>query len=213
MWGPLLAELDFPAEPHELRGFGDTPMPAADFSHADDLEAKLPAALTGASFGGLVCLEAAARWPELVRELVVIGAPLPDHDWSRELVDYGAEEERLIEAGDLEGAIALNIDVWAPCAAPEVKQLIATMQRRAFELQLPADAEAIEPESIDLAAIQARTLVVWGDRDHTDFAEIGQRLGREIGGAKTAVIQGAGHLPALERPAATAALLNGFFQA
>ena len=71
---------------HELRGFGDTPMPpAGSFSNAGDLEAALgdaPAALVGASFGGLVCLEVASRSPERVSELVLLDAPLPDHDWS-----------------------------------------------------------------------------------------------------------------------------------
>jgi 3-oxoadipate enol-lactonase len=71
MWDPLLAELgDVPAPArHELRGFGDTPLPAeGSFSHADDLAAAPhePAVLVGASYGGFVCLELAAWQPELV---------------------------------------------------------------------------------------------------------------------------------------------------
>ena len=52
---------------HELRGLGANPLPpAGEFSHADDLEDALAgerAALVGASFGGLVCLELAAPVP------------------------------------------------------------------------------------------------------------------------------------------------------
>jgi 3-oxoadipate enol-lactonase len=59
-----------------------------------------PVALVGASYGGLVCLDFAARCPELVTKLVLLDAALPDHDWSDEL-RASAEEE----AGDLDAAV------------------------------------------------------------------------------------------------------------
>jgi 3-oxoadipate enol-lactonase len=197
---------------HELRGYGQTRPPASGtFSHADDLEAALgdgPAALVGASFGGLVCLEVASRRPELVTELVLLGARLPDHDWSAEAEDYWAEEDRLLEAGDLDGAAALNADFWAPAVADRV----LPMQRRAFELQTTTEAEDAEPGHIDLAAVTARTLVAVGELDRSDIHAIAERLGDEIEGAERAVIAGAAHLPALEQPTATAALIRNFLR-
>src|SRR5918998_2466861 len=72
-----------------------------------------PAALVGASYGGLVCLDFAARNPGLVTALVVLDAPLPDHDWSDPgFIAYAEEEERLIEAEDLEAATDLNLSYW-----------------------------------------------------------------------------------------------------
>jgi hypothetical protein len=35
---------------------------------------------------------------------VLLDAPLPGHEWSRELVEQDAGEKRLLEAGDLDGA-------------------------------------------------------------------------------------------------------------
>src|ERR1700741_1786794 len=197
---------------HELRGFGDTPAATEAFSHAADLAGTLMEAstLVGASYGGQVCLEVAAAHPLLVRELVLLNAPLPDHEWSAEMEAYGEREEELWEADDLDGVTALNVDFWVGHAAPEVQELVALMQRRALDLQRDADAEDDAPEAIDLTAIAARTLVAWGARDHPDFAAIGARLGSEIAGAETAVIEGAGHLPALERPEAVIALLKRF---
>jgi pimeloyl-ACP methyl ester carboxylesterase len=49
-------------------------------------------------------LDFAARKPELVETLVLLDAPLMDHDFSEEFMDYVREEERLVEAGDLDGA-------------------------------------------------------------------------------------------------------------
>ena len=197
---------------HELRGYGETPPPpSGTYSHADDLQAALgaePAALVGASFGGLVCLEVAARRPELVTDLVLIEAPLPDHEWSAEVEDCWAEEERLIEAGDLEGAAALIAGFWAPAVADRVRP----MQLRALELQTTTEAEEADPGVIDLAAVGARTLVAVGELDQPDFHAIAARLGDGIPGAERALIAGAAHLPALERPAETAALIRRFLR-
>jgi 3-oxoadipate enol-lactonase len=199
----------------ELRGHGRTPLPATgEVADADDLEQALagePAALVGASFGGLVCLELAARRPELVPELVLLDAPLPDHDWSAELLDFAREEEGLVEQGDYRGAALLNARFWPAPDAPEVlRERIADMQERAFELQEESEAEAREPQPGDLAAIRARTLVAVGELDKPDFLAIAERLAREIPRAEHAVIAGAGHLPALERPAETARLVRRF---
>jgi 3-oxoadipate enol-lactonase len=197
---------------HELRGFGQTPMPpAGEFSNADDLTEALkgePAALVGASYGGWVCLQVAVARPELVTDLVLLDAALPDHRWSEEIEDFGKEEDALVEQGDLRGAATLNADFWL--ADPGPRERVIEMQERAFELQLQSEAEGVEPETIDLSAITARTLVVVGELDKADFHAIAERLAREIPDARSAVVDGAGHLPTLERPEPTLRLVREF---
>jgi 3-oxoadipate enol-lactonase len=198
------------AERHEVRGFGNTPLPeSGQVSDADDLEARLsdgPAALVGASFGGQVCLEVAARRPELVSEVVLLASRVPDHEWSDEIIAYAEEEDRLLEEGDLDAAADLNARFWAPSVAERVRP----MQRRSFELQVSSAAEALEPERIDLRAIRARTLVVVGDDDKADFRAIATRLADEIPDAELVTMPGVTHLPSLERPEETAALVRRF---
>lgn len=198
------------AERHEVRGFGNTPLPeSGEVSDADDLEARLsdgPAALVGASFGGQVCLEVAARRPELVSEVVLLASRVPDHEWSDEIIAYAEEEDRLLEEGDLDAAADLNARFWAPSVAERVRP----MQRRSFELQVSSAAEALEPERIDLRAIRARTLVVVGDDDKADFRAIATRLADEIPDAELVTMPGVTHLPSLERPEETAALVRRF---
>jgi pimeloyl-ACP methyl ester carboxylesterase len=198
---------------HELRGFGRTPLPpAGEFSHADDLIEALkgePAALVGASYGGWVCLQAAAKRPELVTDLILLDAAFPDHNWSQEILDYSNEEEALLEQGDFRGAAILNAGFWLQ--GDEHRDRVIAMQERAFELEAESEAESVEPESVDLGAIGARTLVAVGEHDKRDFHEIAERLARGIAGAGEVVtIEGAGHLPALERPNETAALVKEF---
>jgi pimeloyl-ACP methyl ester carboxylesterase len=216
MWDDVTDALDdgIEVELHELRGFGSTPVGEGPIAHVDDLEARLtePTALVGASFGGLLCMEAAVRRPQQVTALVLLDALLFDHAWSPQLQAIDGEENRLLGLGDVEGAASLNARAWARYGTPEVQRKVFEMQRNAFELQLATPVEQLAPATIDLASIKARTLVVWGERDWPDFVAISERLAREIEDAETAVVEGAGHLPALERPEAVAGLLNDFLQ-
>jgi 3-oxoadipate enol-lactonase len=198
---------------HELSGFGETPMPASgEFSWADELAATLtePSALVGASYGGKVCLEVASSRPELVTALVLLDAPLPDHDWSEEIEGYAEREEELIEEGEFRAAAEWTADFWLE--DPSHRDRVIEMQERAYQLQAESEAEEVGAESIDLGAVRAPTLIVVGELDKGDFHRIGERLAREIPGARHVVVEGAGHLPSLERPAETSRLIREFLQ-
>jgi 3-oxoadipate enol-lactonase len=169
----------------------------------EDTVGAEPAALVGASYGGLVSLDFAARHPELVTALVLLDAPLPDHEFPDELEDYAQEEERLLEAGRLDAAVELNVDFWAPTIADLVRPMVADALRRVDEL----------PIAVDLGAVRAPALVAVGELDKRDFHVIAERLARELPDAELAVIPGAGHLPSMERPEATARLVGGFLEA
>src|SRR5215212_7361854 len=163
-----------------------------------------PAALVGSSYGGLVSLDFAARHPELVSALVVIDPPLPDHDWSDPgFLAYSEEEERLFEAGDLDAVTELNLSYWAP----ELADRLRPMARRSVEFDVP------EIEAVDLAAVRMPALVLVGEHDKPDFRAIAERLAGELPDAELAVIPGAGHLPSVEQPEHTAALVRGFLSA
>jgi 3-oxoadipate enol-lactonase len=73
--------------------------------------------------------------------------------------------------------------------------------------------EEEELDDVELGAVQAPTLVAVGEHDKPDFRAIAERLARELPNAELVVIGGAGHLPPLERPAETAALVRRFLSA
>ncbi len=171
-------------------------------------------ALAGSSYGGLVALEVAARWPETITALALLCADASGHVPSERRRSSGREENSLLEAGDLDGAVELNVRTFlGPDADEATADLVRRMQRRAFEVQLamPEDQEQAGVE-VDLSAITAPCLAVSGGLDLPDFREIAAGLPGRIAGARHLELPWAGHLPGLERPGEVTGLLIGFLR-
>jgi pimeloyl-ACP methyl ester carboxylesterase len=197
-----------PARAVDLPGFGTEPLESDTVDYRQFVRERLPtepAALVGTSLGGAIALELALESPERVAALVLVGPGLDGHEWSEEVRTSWQEEEEAFERGDLDAAVEANLRVWLPDDVdPQVRALVADMQRQAFELQTGHDdlhAKRLDPPaSTRLAEVAAPTLVVTGDEDVRDIHEIADQLVAEIPGAERASIAGSGHLPSLERP-------------
>ena len=168
----------------------------------DETVGTEPVALVGASYGGFVALDFAARRPELVEKLVLLDAPLMDHDFSPEFMEYVEEEERLSEAGELEAAVELNLAFWCPEIADRVRPMAAAL----------SSARTKSSRIRTSARSARRPWWRWASNDKADFRAIAERLARELPNAELAVIAGAGHLPSMERPDETAALVRSFLR-
>lgn len=221
MWAPQVAAL---AAHHrvttcDLRGYGGTPLTEEPYSDADDVRELLetlttPAAVVAASAGGHVALQVASGWPELVGRLVLLNPayPLPA---TRSLERFARRENVLLSADDLEGATELNVATWVgPEADDDARDLVRTMQRHAFEVQLGAGdtVNQLPGPDTDLARVTARTLVVSGGQDLDHFREVAAYVVARISGGRHVQLGWAGHLPSLERPAEITDLITTFLQ-
>jgi len=192
----------------DLPGFGQTPMPAQPFSFVDAVVPHLPGMLVGNSFGGMVALRTACARPDLVRRLVLVGAGVPDWQWTEEMQEYFAREHAAVEAGDLDLATEVNLEFWV---APEHRDEVRPQQRRALELQTAhEEPDVLWPEEVAPSELDVPSLVVVGSEDKPDFRVIAEHLAGEIPGAELAVVEGAGHLVGLDRPDELNALLLEF---
>lgn len=213
----------------DLPGFGRTPIGMLADSYALDVVGLLDeldirsAGIIGASLGGRVALELALARPELVRALVLVGAGLPEVDWSETVRAYGAAEDEAVARGDLDAATEINLRMWvdgprrsAADVEPRVRAAVAAMQRRALELQAPHwerfREDLLVPDlATRLSEVQAPTLVLVGSEDVEDMHALAGRFAREIPRARLVTIPGAAHVPNLEQPAAFDELVLEFF--
>lgn len=224
MWAdhlPAVAEAGARAVALDLPGFGDSPLGAV-FAPWEDVLETLDgleierAVLVGNSFGGACALSAALTEPGRVAGLVLISSPSPGMQPSEMLEAVWQAEEEALERGDIGAAVEAILDGWlAPGVDPEVRALVATMQRRAFELQQrsadpeePEDPLEASPEA--LAELRVPALVAWGERDMPDFQQAGEWLAGRLPEARRHEFTGAGHLAPLERPDEFRSVLQSF---
>jgi pimeloyl-ACP methyl ester carboxylesterase len=121
----------------DRRGYGDSP-PAVRFdfdSQVDDLVAVLGrgAHLVGQSYGGLLCLLAAARRPDLVWSLTVIEPP------AFSVARGDPSVERFIE----------RLQAWYATAGDKPKERLVPDFLRSFGLDLPPDIQLSERDLAD----------------------------------------------------------------
>jgi pimeloyl-ACP methyl ester carboxylesterase len=236
MWDAEFAALSsrYRALRFDLRGFGRSLLPGP-FSTVDDLREMLDvasidrAALVGVSAGAGLALDFALAEPGRVTALVLGGPAIGGLEWSEEVRRFGAREDELLDAGDLDGAVELNLRMWVdgprrgPDAVdPAVRAKVGEMQRRAFELQLtafagddqPGPQARLDPPAIErLEEVRAPTLVIVGDADVDDIIERADILASRIPGARKVVLPDVAHLVNLERPDEFLGLVQEFLAA
>ncbi len=218
MWDTQVAEL---VPGHrvvrcDLRGFGRTPLePGASYCDAGDVLALLDelgverCTVVAASYGGWVAQQVACAAPERVERLVLL-APLaevvaPDDG----LRAVWQQEGALVDAGDLDGATALNVETFlGPDAADDARELLTRMQRNVLAQQRAAgDVENAELP-VDPTRLTMPVTVFAGAHDLTFFVETARRLVEALPDAELVELPWAGHLPSLERPLETAHLVR-----
>jgi pimeloyl-ACP methyl ester carboxylesterase len=205
----------------DLPGFGEHPASADAPAPWDFLRAVLDeldvdrAVVVGNSFGGAVALRLAVTAPERVRALAMISSPAPGMTPSPQLEAAWTAETEAMDRGDIGAAVQAVIKAWlAPDAPAELRELVAAMQRRAFELDpegmLPQATDPVEehPERVREVAVPA--LVAVGETDMPDFTWSARALADTLPYATHQVIAGAGHLAPLETPRAFRELLIRF---
>jgi pimeloyl-ACP methyl ester carboxylesterase len=216
-----LADAGFHAVAMDLPGFGEAPVAALEDAPWLDVIETMDALgiehanLVGISFGGAVAQRVAVVAPQRLLGLALLSSPAEGIEPSDQLEAAWEREEAALEAGDTEAAVRAVLDAWTLPGAPvELRERVAAMQRRAFELQAGGTApEAPDPLAGDPAKLQGFTapvLVAAGEHDMPDFRLAAEWLAQVLPNARLTVIEGAGHLAPLEQPQAFRELLLAF---
>lgn len=225
IWDAVAARLDdaYRLVFYDKRGHGlseSTPAPYSMSDHVEDLSALLDhlgvgrAAVVGLSVGGLIAQGLAALHPEKVAALVLsdtahkIGTEAMWNDRIAAVTGNGiasiadAIMQRWFTPGyrspdnpDFVGYTAMltrtDIDGYAgTCAALR-------------------DADLTE----STRALKVPTLLIVGDQDGSTPPDLVRSTAALIKGSEFRIVEGAGHLPCIEKPDAVASLIRGFLQA
>ncbi|NBE55673.1 alpha/beta fold hydrolase [Streptomyces boluensis] len=226
MWAPQLAALhdEFRVIAPDLRGYGGSTVapgttPFAAFAH--DIEALLDRlgvhefVLGGLSMGGQIAMECVRLFGERIVGLVLADtSPAAETDegrtWRRELA------ERLLREGMKGYADEVLHRMVAPHSAPEVQEHVHRMMcatdPEGAAAALRGRAERPDYRSL-LARFMAPALVVVGAEDTYTPVDEARAMHAALPHATLRVIDGAAHLPNLERPDDFNAALRAFLSA
>jgi pimeloyl-ACP methyl ester carboxylesterase len=165
----------------------------------------------GQSFGGMLACELAASYPRLFSRMIVldpIGLWLDEHpvaNW----VAAAPEELPAMLFSDPGGDVAR-----AAMALPEDPDaMIAAIAGISWAIGATAKFVWPIPDkglSKRLHRIEVPTLIVWGKDDRLVSSAYAAEFGRHIAGSRVVVLEDCGHIPQLEQPEQTMALVTEF---
>jgi 3-oxoadipate enol-lactonase len=207
---------------YDKRGHGLSDAPPAPYSiddHTDDLLALLDhlkvdrAAFVGLSVGGMIGQRIAVRAPERVQALTLcctaakIGTP-----------ELWAERITAVEDCGIDPIADNILQRWfTPLFREAQKDEVAgwrNMLVRTPDHGYAGTCAAIRDADLrpDAGRITAPTLCVAGDQDGSTPAEVVKGTAELIPGARFALIDGAGHIPCVEKPAVLSKLIGQHLQ-
>jgi pimeloyl-ACP methyl ester carboxylesterase len=215
---PFLAER-FRTIRTDLRFFGRSTGPVVPWSWQEDTVGVLDAlgleraAVVGLSMGGKLAFDVALAHPDRLWAVVGVAPGLGGHDSAA----YSEEQEARYEAaeadGDLEAAMAIDFEVWAPLGADDRFRKLwhATPDANPLPPALEPVAASGAPASERLGELVVPALVVTAAHDPAGMREIGPLVAREAPNARHLEID-SDHYVTLREPELVARTLLDFLE-
>jgi pimeloyl-ACP methyl ester carboxylesterase len=210
----------------DMPGFGQTPLPAPapDVMTVGELAESVAALIVaqgwekpvvgGVAIGGYVAIELAARHPELVGALVLMGPkPAPD---SPKMAPQREETAQLaLTHGSAVVADELHAKPLGPQADGAVKaqmhRMIADADPRAIAALVRGIAQRPDPAPA-LPSLEMHALVIAGEVDPFSPLDDVKRAAELMPNAELVVLKGIGHMAPVEAPTAVSRAIADFVE-
>lgn len=222
---PVLVNAGYRVTRYDVRGYGrSSRLTGEPYSNVRDLLAVLDAAdvtqtaLVGCSMGGGIAIDFTLEHPDRVWALMPAASGLGGFEALDEEEDWWAEREgpidAAVEAGDLERAENLRLQIWAPLGtddpAGRLIRDIAFDNLHEITMDESAHEELDPPASHRLGEIDVPTLVVIAEHDPPFMRRTGDLIALGVLGAHKLTIEGADHVVNLRQPEAFDRAMLGF---
>jgi pimeloyl-ACP methyl ester carboxylesterase len=178
----------------------------------DALGVRGPVHVVGSSFGSMLALSLAARHPQRVARLALLGTSRGQRWKGRE------ERARMLamrEESIAEGGMALARNRAGALVAAGTEESVRALVRgvvaatdRGGYMQAARCTDAVDVVEDFCPRIACPTLCVTGDSDGVNPPAVGRAVAAAIAGARFVSPEKTGHLPEIEAPARTLALLR-----
>ena len=196
---------------YDRRGYGRSEAPTKAFSPVEDVAAVLEhagiskAAVVGCSSGSALAIDFALHHPELVEDLVLIGAVVHGMPSSGFFDERGTRNNAPLQKGDVKAA-AKNwsedrFQIGGRNDAAR-RKIFAALAANPQNLRYSGDFELRfkVPAIARLSEIHVPTLILDGERDIPDVHAMSGAIQAGISGSRREVVAGVGHLVPLESP-------------
>ena len=180
---------------YDVRGYGrSSRLTGAPYSHARDLALLLEAvgieqtSIVGCSMGGAIAVDFVLVEPARVVSLVLAAAGLGGFEANEEENAWWEARmdpvEAAIEAGDLERAEDLRLEVWAPMGTDDAAgrriREIAFDNIHELTMDESAEEELEPPAAFRLGEVDVPTLVLVAEHDPPFMRRCDELIGREV---------------------------------
>ena len=223
-----VADAGWHAVAYDRRGYGDATSPDEAFSHLDDLEAVLDAldihaaVLVGCSMGGGLAVDFALAHPGRTIGLLLIGTSITGAPWTATAEEQAIEmaEEDAWERGDRDLLNKVQAHEWLDGPRSQsgrvggtVRELFLDMNAKALAKPVLTQEEPLPEAWGRMDEVNTPALLVVGDEDFTALVERHETLSETMPNAFAVVLEGAAHIPSIEKPELVNSLLLQFLDA
>ena len=194
---------------YDRRGYGRSPAATQRFYATDDLSSILHhlklnrVTIVGSSHGGEISINFALDHPEMVEDLVLVGAVVGGMPYTKHFLERGDALGMPLEKGDVKEAVAAATrDKYLTAAGSDAarKRMAEILLANPQDLTHPEMELPVKPALPRLGEIHIPTLLLLGDADIPDVHVHAGALEAGIPKARLEVINNAGHLMYLEKP-------------
>ena len=219
VWPAFCAK--FHAIRYDRRGYGKSPEATTWYYETDDLATLLHhlkvarAVIVGSSHGGELSIDFTLAHPDMVQQLVLVGAVVSGFPYSDHFLNRGIANSKPLEKNDVKAAIAnwaKDRYVLAPGHDAAQKKLLDILSASPQDLNHQDYARPTQAALPRLHEIHVPTLILTGDADIPDVHAHAGAIEAGIRGSRRVVLGDAGHLMYLEKPEEFTRIVIGFIE-